>query len=182
MKTVVIASENRVKVRATRAGFRRAFAGAVPRVVPVSVSSGVRNQPRSDAETLKGAECRAAAASRRLPAADFWVGIEGGIEQIGENTAAYAWVVVRGGGRVGRARTGTFFLPAAITRLLREGRELGEADDILFGLRHSKRARGAVGILTRNAIDRAALYEEAVILALVPFVNPDLYPADVSGA
>jgi non-canonical (house-cleaning) NTP pyrophosphatase len=33
-----------------------------------------------------------------------------------------------------------------------------------------------VGILTDNAIDRQKLYEPAVVMALIPFKNPDLYP------
>ena len=60
---------------------------------------------------------------------------------------------------------------------MRQGLELGQADDIVFGRSNSKQANGAVGILTDDVIDRAQLYEPAVIFALIPFKNPDLYPA-----
>ncbi len=76
---------------------------------------------------------------------------------------------------MGKSRTGTFRLPEPVARLVREGRELGEADDVVFGRSNSKQEEGAVGLLTGNVIDRAALYEHAVILALAPFKNPDLY-------
>jgi non-canonical (house-cleaning) NTP pyrophosphatase len=52
---------------------------------------------------------------------------------------------------------------------------LGEADDIVFGRSNSKQDNGAVGLLTDNVIDRAQLYEHAMILALIPFKNELLY-------
>jgi len=87
------------------------------------------------------------------------------------------WVVVRSGDRVGKARTGTFFLPAPVADLVRQGKELGEADDIIFGRSNSKQENGAIGLLTGNVIDRTQLYEHAVVLALVPFKNVGLYSA-----
>ncbi|MEZ4195237.1 MAG: DUF84 family protein [Candidatus Paceibacterota bacterium] len=35
--------------------------------------------------------------------------------------------------------------------------------------------KGTVGILTNNVIQRKDFYREAVIHALIPFKNPDLY-------
>ena len=59
--------------------------------------------------------------------------------------------------------------------MIRQGKELGEADDIVFNRANSKQDNGAVGLLTDNVIDRAQLYEQAVILALIPFKNEALY-------
>jgi non-canonical (house-cleaning) NTP pyrophosphatase len=53
--------------------------------------------------------------------------------------------------------------------------ELGEADDCIFGRSNSKQINGAVGILTADAVDREELYAHAVLLALIPFLNPTLY-------
>ena len=89
--------------------------------------------------------------------------------------AAFAWIVVRSKEMMGKGRTGTFFLPHAVAELIRQGKELGEADDIVFGRSNSKQENGAVGLLTDNAIDRVQLYEHAVILALIPFKNEALY-------
>jgi non-canonical (house-cleaning) NTP pyrophosphatase len=58
---------------------------------------------------------------------------------------------------------------------IHRGRELGDADDIVFGKTNSKQENGAIGILTGDVVDRAQLYEHAVILALVRFKNPELY-------
>ena len=129
----------------------------------------------SDEETRKGAFNRAARAKKELPDADFWVGLEGGIEVSGTEMGAMAWIVILSAGKTGKARTGTFFLPKQVVKLIREGKELGEADDIVFGHSNSKQKGGAVGLLTQNTIDRTSLYSEAVLLALIPFKNADLY-------
>ncbi|MDD5263960.1 MAG: DUF84 family protein, partial [Candidatus Bipolaricaulis sp.] len=68
------------------------------------------------------------------------------------------------------------FLPDTVAALVRQGVELGEADDRVFGRTDSKRDVGAVGLLTGEVIDRTALYEHAVVLALIPFRNAALYP------
>lgn len=84
---------------------------------------------------------------------------------------AFAWVVVHHAGRSGRSRSCSFELPAVVTKLIHEGVELGEANDRVFGTENSKHDAGAVGILTNGLIDRTALYEPAVTLALIPFMN-----------
>ena len=88
---------------------------------------------------------------------------------------AFAWIVVRSKRGVGKSRTGTFVLPPAVAQLIRQGRELGEADDIVFNRANSKQDNGAVGILTGDVIDRTQLYEQAIILALAPFKNEAVY-------
>ena len=62
--------------------------------------------------------------------------------------------------------------------LVRAGKELGEADDIVFGRRNSKQKEGALGLLTGKVIDRRELYEHAILLALVPFKSSELYSGD----
>jgi inosine/xanthosine triphosphatase len=176
MKRIAVASRNPVKLNAALGGFRRTFPDEEFEAEPVEAPSGVREQPRSSAEALEGARHRARAAARAVPDADFHVGIEGGIEETEGEMAAFAWIVVRAGdGTEGKGRSGTFFLPDAVAELVREGRELGEADDLVFGRENSKQRDGAIGILTGNVLDRTRLYEHAVILALARFKSPEAY-------
>lgn len=143
----------------------------------VSVASGVSEQPSSDAETYQGALNRAINARLHTPDADFWVGLEGGIEAKETEMESYAWIVVASkDDRIGKAKTGAFFLPSKVVELIREGKELGEADDIVFGKTNSKQSNGAVGLLTHDVITRPELYEGAIVLALISYKNPNLYP------
>ena len=175
MITLVIASTNPVKIQAAVNGFQRLFPGSELNVIAVAIPSDVAHQPLSDEETLRGALNRSANAQAAHPHADYWIGIEGGIQPIEQEMTAFAWIVVRSKEMIGKGRTGTFFLPPAVSELIRQGKELGEADDIVFGRTNSKQENGAVGLLTDNVIDRAQLYEHAMILALIPFKNEALY-------
>ena len=174
MKSIVVASTNPVKIQAALDGFRALFPDETFTAQGVSVPSGVSDQPMSDEETLMGAMNRARAAREKIPDADYWAGIEGGCEEKHGELWAYAWVVVLGDDRVGKSRTGAFTLPHEIATLVRQGVELGEADDRVFGRSNSKQTNGAVGILTADVIDRTGYYIHAVVLALVPFKNPSL--------
>jgi inosine/xanthosine triphosphatase len=175
VKTIVVASQNPVKTAATLAGFRRMFPDLELEMRSVSVPSGVSRQPMSGEEMRCGADQRAAAAAEIAPQADFWVGIEGGIEKTRDGLLACAWVVVRTLDRVGRGRTGGFLLPEAVAELVRRGLELGEANDVIFGRKNSKQEEGAIGLLTGNVMDRRELYEHGVVLALAPLKSSAIY-------
>lgn len=175
MKTIVVASKNPVKAQATFDAFHKVFPGETFELKTVAVSSGVNNQPMSSQETLKGAFNRARRAQQIVEDAGYWVGLEGGIEDIEDGVMSFAWIVVISDHLTGKGRTGTFFLPEPVVHLIRQGKELGEANDFVFNKVNSNHAEGAVGILTGGVINRAQLYEHAVILALAPFLNADMY-------
>lgn len=170
---IVVASKNPVKINATNLGFSTYFDDV--KVRGVSVKSGVSDQPKSDEETLKGAENRVKNACSEFSDADYWVGIEGGICAKQGGLEAFAWIVIQSTQKTGKARTTTFQLPVKVAELIAKGYELGEANDRLFKQENSKQKTGAVGLLTNNKINRTALYKQAVELALVPFLNPELY-------
>lgn len=172
---LVVASTNPVKQRAVAQGFSALFPDAAPEISAVAVASGVSEQPAGDAETRRGAENRARAARGERTDADCWFGIEGGIRDRDVGMTAFAWVVALCGEEVGYGRTAEFVLPERIAELVREGMELGEADDRVFGRTDSKRKDGAIGLLTGGALDRAGLYQQAVVMAMLPFRNLDLY-------
>lgn len=172
---IIVGSKNPVKISCTDSAFHQAFDDAFL-IEGLNVGSGVSNQPAGDQETYQGALNRAVNSKAVFPEADYWVGIEGGIEEIGDEMQAFAWVVIIDkSGKIGKAKTATFFLPPAITALVKGGMELGEADDQFFQRENSKTGNGAVGILTHDRIDRKNYYTPAVILALIPFLNPEIY-------
>ncbi|ETX01796.1 MAG: inosine/xanthosine triphosphatase [Candidatus Entotheonella factor] len=181
MSKIVVASTNPVKMAATQRGFHRMFPAKTFDFESVSVPSGVREQPLSNAETLQGATQRTQAASECVPDAAYWVGIEGGVETDRHGLGAFAWIVIRSSAFTAQSRTGTFYLPSPVADLLGRGNELGEAIDIVFGTANSKHAGGAIGLLSDHAVDRTQLYEQAVVLALVPFKHTGLYQMERLG-
>ncbi|MEL6624812.1 MAG: inosine/xanthosine triphosphatase [Bacteroidota bacterium] len=174
---IIVASRNPVKIQATQAAFEAAFPQTAIQFEGISVPSGVSDQPMTEEETFLGASNRAQAAWNQPSEIDFAVGIEGGLSEWDGALLAFAWVVIQGKQQMGKGRTASFFLPPKVATLIREGKELGEADDIVFGTQNSKQQQGAVGILTGNVITRTTLYIPAVTMALIPFLQPDHFPA-----
>jgi len=175
MIKIVVASKNPVKLDAVKEGLS-VFLNEPIEVIGVSVGSGVSDQPMSDLETLEGAETRVRNTQDQFPEYDYYVGIEGGVEESVSGLMAFAWIVIRKGTTTGKARTAGFFLPPEVARLVHQGMELGDADDIVFSKQNSKQQNGAVGLLTKDIITRKSLYMPAVQMAFIPFLNPDLYP------
>ena len=175
MVRIVVASKNPVKIEAVKDGLN-AFLKEEFEIAGVSVPSGVSDQPMSDAETLNGAINRVRQAQRQYPGYDYYVGLEGGVEQTASGLMAFAWMVISNGERTGKARTASFFLPPEVAKLVHEGMELGDADDVVFRKNNSKQLNGAIGLLTNDAITRKSLYLPAVQMAFIPFLNPELYP------
>ncbi|MCC6563538.1 inosine/xanthosine triphosphatase [Candidatus Uhrbacteria bacterium] len=176
MKKIVVGSKNQLKIDAGVDGFRKMFPDEPCEGFGVSAASGVSDQPKGEEETFTGALNRAQNSLKEMPEADFGVGIEGGIEERNGEMLAYAWIVVCSkDGKIGKGRSSTFILPPPVAELIRQGKELGEADDIVFGRTNSKQANGAVGLLTGDVIVRRGYYTEASVLAWIPFKNTKLY-------
>ena len=173
---VIVASKNPVKIGAAREAFAAVFPGASLEVTGVAVDSGVGDQPDSDGTTRRGARERARRARDAEPEADFWVGLEGGVETYDGQLMAFAWMAVMGPrGDISEARSATLPLPPAVKELVDDGMELGEANDRVFATVNSKQGGGAYGLLTDGRYTREGIYTQTLIIALTPFANP-LYP------
>ncbi|MBI9044403.1 MAG: inosine/xanthosine triphosphatase [Anaerolineaceae bacterium] len=172
---IIIASENPVKLNAAKNGFIRVFPNNSLVFHRFSVPSGVSDQPFSDEETFQGALNRAEHAKEVMGDADYWVGIEGGIEVEDGQVFSFAWIVVVSNLSMGKSRTANFQLPTGHLSYLNQGMELGKVNDLIFDCQNSKEKNGAVGLLTENVLTRVDLLEQSVILALTPFLKPALF-------
>ncbi len=175
MKNVIIASKNPVKIKATQIAFQKMFPTQKFKFQGIAVSSNVSDQPFSNQETFQGAWNRVQEIVREVKTADFYVGIEGGLEVLNDELEIFAWMLIKSGKRYGKSRTSTFSLPPKIAKFVKQGKELGEANDLVFKTHNSKQKNGTVGVLTANILTRTKYYAEALVLALIPFKNPDLY-------
>ena len=171
---VSVASTNPVKVEAVRKAFSRFYSDA--EIISCDTDSGVGSMPMSESETEKGAVQRAKAAA--LPGMDFSVGLEGGCDEKDSGMFLMGKVtVIDSLGNIGISTTGQMLLPEQIARKLREGKELGPLMDQLTGRESVKKKEGAVGHFTKNNISRTDSFEQAVVLALVRFINKEVYDA-----
>jgi inosine/xanthosine triphosphatase len=139
----------------------------------VNVESGVSYQPFSVEETRAGAANRAKAAMAIEPDCDYAVGLEGGVEVIGDQYFECGWICVihRESGRVGWGSSARFELSKKIVSQLRAGKELAEVMSALSGVENVGRREGAMGILTDGNLTRTAAYAHGVIFAFAPFLS-----------
>lgn len=167
---VIVASTNPVKIESTKEALRKTFPEVEFEFEGMKAESGVKDQPDTDEETIRGARNRITALRTLDPSADYYVGLEGGVEKIDGKMFAFAWAVVANqAGKIGEARTASFMLPPKVAELIDQGIELGHANDQVFGTENSKQKNGALGILTGDLITRTSEYSSTIILALVPF-------------
>jgi len=173
-----VGSTNPVKVECVLVAAQTYWPGS--EVLGVDTDSGVGHQPVSDTEMRTGAINRARGALAAIVDANLGVGIEGGVLDALEGMWAYAWVaIIDRQGHIGWGQSGRFLLPAPVAALVRDGMELGLADDLFFRRENSKQLDGAVGILSQGRISRLRLYEPAVTFALFPFLQPEIYSTTV---
>jgi len=175
LQIVIVASQNPVKIAAVSGAFTQVFPDLPFEFVGISAKSEVSDQPMTDEETLFGAENRIKNAKLAYPNAHFWVALEGGLQEVDGKLEAFAYILIQSQHQTGKSKTATFILPQKIAELIHTGMELGDADDVVFGGTNSKQKNGSVGILTNDIITRKTFYEQSVILALIPFMNENLY-------
>jgi inosine/xanthosine triphosphatase len=172
---IAVGSTNPVKINAARLAFKKIWPRKKWEVVGVKVASGVSGQPMSDLESIKGATQRAKSALKEGKA-DYGVGLEGGLQQLGKSWFSCGWAVVVGKkGRIGFASTVRIELPSRIMKLIKSGKELGEADDLLFKRKNSKQDQGFFGLATNGLITRTQGYRDGLIMALTRFLHPELW-------
>lgn len=170
MWTIAVASANPAKIRSVEQCFQLNFSDKPLQVSGISVPSGVAAQPMSSEETYAGAKNRLMALKQQIEA-DFYVAIEAGLD--GDMT--FAWMLIEHRGRLGKARSASLMLPEAALHALAQGQELGDVMDELFGTQNIKQAGGAIGLLTQNRLSRSGVYQQALTLALIPFLNPEWF-------
>lgn len=172
MKNVIIASLNPAKIQAVESAFSSVFPQHEFNFKGVSVPSNVSDQPMSNCETYLGSTNRVYNAQQVEPSADYYVGIEAGIE--GHTT--FAWMIIESrSGQRGESRSASLMLPPVVIKKLEEANELGDVMDEVFKTHNIKQKGGAIGLLTQNQLTRSSVYHQALILALIPFSNPEHY-------
>jgi inosine/xanthosine triphosphatase len=157
---------------------------AVLEVKGYEVESGVSHTPSSREELMQGARQRADALQENFrmqgARADFFVGVEGGLDVATENgrkrVFLESWAYVSDGKRGYFGCSGSIELPEALAEeVLERSVELSTAIDRFAGAVGIRDGKGAWGVLSRNLISRQDSFRLAVIAAFAPFYNAKMY-------
>jgi len=175
MKKVIVASLNPAKINAVKSAFEASFSDQAFEFIGVSVASGVADQPMTNDETHTGALNRVVNAKAEISDGDYYVGLEAGIE----GSVTFAWMVIESATHRGESRSASLMLPPVVIEKLQHANELGDVMDEVFATENIKQKGGAISLLTHDLLTRSSVYHQALILALIPFVNPEHFPANL---
>ena len=173
---VIVGSTNPVKINATRQAFNQVWSQEKWSVTGIETNSGVSAQPMNDLESISGATNRAQNILKSNPTAKFGVGIEGGLQPIGDQWFDCGWIVIIDQeGVKGIGSTARIITPPKMMQRIHQGIELGHVVDEFFHTQNAKQSDGHFGLMTNNAITRTSGYVDGVIMALVRFLQPQLF-------
>ena len=190
VKTIALGSDRTAKIMAVRASIARVAKihkeWADARVVARAVSTNVPAMPLTDWELMQGARERALAVRdvlrKKQLTADIYVGLEGGFHSISIDSEwhtflrGWAYAMDETRGHYGSAPA--IGVPESIVKRVMEGRELGVVIDEVAGGRDVRSRRGAWGVLTRDLVTRSMSFEMALLAALAPFYNANVYSSE----
>lgn len=174
---VAVGTANQRKVAAVRSAFQAAWPKLRFQVRGIKVRSGVPEQPTEE-ETFQGAERRAERALAAWKDADYGVGVEAGLidSQFLERRLDVQYVTVKDKfGASTASHGGGFYYPREVEAKIVKGRTVSSVLGPVAGDRRLGSTTGAIGFLSKGALDREELTRQAVVLALVPRISRDLY-------
>jgi inosine/xanthosine triphosphatase len=181
---VTVGTSNPVKVKAVAQVFSRFFES---QVVTKRVDSEVASQPIGLDATVKGAIARARNALSLTEGADLAVGIEAGLVPVPCTLSGYMdqqFVAIMD--RKGRVTLGggpSFEYPRTlVNRVKAEGIEVETVMEELTGIKGIGSKQGAIGYFSKGSLDRTTLTEYAVLMALIPRLNEELYLVKQGGS
>jgi len=170
---ISVGSRNPVKLAAVSNVFSRFFEKV--KVAEADVTTGVPEQPK-EGDVVTGAVERAKGAMNEE--SDFGVGIEAGLfaDKKSESTFDVQFcAVIDRAGRITMGHGPGFSYPPEIMELISKGKTVGGALEERYGIREIGKKQGAIGFLTESKLDRTALTETAVFMAMVPRIKRELY-------
>lgn len=170
---VHIGSTNPSKIKAVEEIFKKIFKFEIE-FTGMEVNSGVPLQPFGH-ETILGAINRA---KESLKDADYSVGIEAGLfwsEEIGNYFDSAFCAIMDKYGKITYGHSGGFTYPPEVIKMVKDGMEVGEAMEKLSGIKDIKKKIGAIGFLSKGAIERYEFNSQAVLMAMIPRISYELY-------
>ncbi len=174
---VAVGTSNPVKVRAVENILSKFFKVTV---VMKRVPSMAPPQPIGLNTTIEGAISRAKAALESDAKAELGVGIEAGIIPFPNTMSGYMdqqfAAIIDRSGRVTLGGGPSFEYPSfLVRRVIDEQVEVNQVMAELTGEPYLGHKEGAIGYFSRGTLSRTALTELAVLMALIPRLNEELY-------
>ena len=174
--TIAVGTKNPAKLNAVQSAFSKLFPNDTIITNSHDVPSGVASQPMDTASSITGARNRATGALAIDSEATYGVGLEGGLEQIGDLWFDCGWcVIVDRKNQEGVASSARIPTPKSMMDKIHQGIELGDVIDLIFKTKNAKQAEGHFGLMTNNTVTRTDGYVQGICMAFSRFLHPELF-------
>ncbi len=169
-------TKNSGKIEGARLAFAKYF--ETVEIEGISVDSEVGNQPFND-EILIGAKNRVKNLKKYVKEngleADFYIASEAGItNSLGEWLDFNIAVIENSTGEQSIGSSAGFQIPEKYMEQIKKT-ELGKVMDCVLHGKNLNKSNGGIGILTHDEITRVDLTKQAFVMALIKFVNGDIW-------
>lgn len=175
MKKIILASGNKVKKAVVEEAFSKLLLNEQFEVVVLDLEKdgsepfgkeATLNQIYEATKNIRSIESKA----------DFYVAMEGGVEDSNGTMDEVAYVVIEDQvGNKAVSQSVTFPVPLKVADKVRQGISFGDAVDQVHGTKNIKTGQGFVGLLTDGLVDKKALYLQPTIIALSKLVKIEWY-------
>jgi inosine/xanthosine triphosphatase len=174
MRLAGIATGNKGKVRSVTRVLAD-FCGLHPeKLLVLSPPDNLPRQPVGSLEVYSGALRRAYHAWKRLPEPGYGIGVEAGLIEFYVHNGfleGQIAVVIDPSGRVSVGLSQFFPLPTNIVEGMKKGRELSDYLTERNSVGHVRHHIGYIGLATWGAVTREDLTYQAVLMALLPWIQ-----------
>ena len=177
---VLVGSENPTKIESVRQSFLN-FSESLE-VEGILVDTGVSEQPINN-EVFEGAKNRAESVKKvndeQSLGATFFIGIEGGALKFHDRWFSLNVIYILDEQNRGSfGTTGLYELPGVVSKDLLVGKDFGLIIGELANDHSTVLEYGTIGLLTDGKIDRLQNQVQGIAMALIPFINENLYFSD----
>ena len=176
MKKIAIGTLNKAKIEAAKRVFDSVWPGC--EFVSQEINSEVSGQPSSAPEAILGATNRAQNVFSYFPEADYFIGLEGYVENIGHDMfLGGCAVIISRDHKIGKGFSALAQIPDLMAEKINAGQELGPLARELFSDEDNliRQTIGTNGVLTKKLYTRVDEFEDAIRCALARFVSPEHY-------
>ncbi|KAJ3066308.1 hypothetical protein HDU98_010389 [Podochytrium sp. JEL0797] len=184
--TAAVGTTNPAKLSAVSQALGTLFPNSKVDVRGVKVPSGVSDQPMTDDETIEGAINRAKNAMEAVPEADFGIGVEGGLQKVGDLYFGFGWTsVVDKKVNSKLPHSLSFTNPLSQNNLRAQSASVAPHDskspqittviDRVSGLVDNRSKAGAMGLMTSGILTRDSCYVHGIYFAFSQWISDAKY-------
>ena len=172
IQKIVVASKSKIKLDVVISVLSKLIPNLQTEVIGIDLESDGA-EPVGEKAILSQITEAIRKARKLHPDAEFYCGMEGGVEEKdhGMEEAAYVVIENKNGSNRSISRSVSFPIPPAVAKLVRNGIPFGDAVDKTYSTKNIKTGQGFVGLLTNGMVDKKALYIQPTAVAFSKFLK-----------